>query len=178
MNKKSFYLLAGVACVVLVLMLAFFTGGEEGKPPDVELLKNGDFSRVNANGMPEDWYSDAYIYTPGYTDYSVNNGEATIVNHELNDARFAQRVDVAPESTYCFSGYVRADATDGLGANLSIEGVYVFSDSFYDTGDEWKEVRLYGVTDKKQTSVTVFARLGSYSGEALGSASFRDLSLK
>lgn len=178
MNKKSFYLLAGVACVVLVLMLAFFTGGEEGKPTGVELLKNGDFSRVNANGMPEDWYSDAYIYTPGYTDYSVNNGEATIVNHELNDARFAQRVDVEPESTYCFSGYVRADATDGLGANLSIEGVYVFSDSFYDTGDEWKEVRLYGVTDKKQTSVTVFARLGGYSGEALGTASFRDLSLK
>lgn len=177
MNKKRILLFAGVACLLVILAVAVFGGGESGQPVGVELLENGDFSLVDSNGQPKSWYSDAYIYTPGYTDYTVADGVATIVNHELNDARFAQRVDVEPDSLYCFSGYVRADAADGLGANLSIEGIYVFSDSYYDTGEEWQEVRLYGRTGAQQGSVTVFARLGGYSGEAVGTASFRNLSL-
>ncbi len=178
MNKKRLFLFAGIACAVVILAGILFGRSDSGKPAGIELLENGDFSLVDGNGQADGWYADAYIYTPGYTDYTVGNGVATIVNHELNDARFAQRVDVEPDSLYCFSGYVRADATEGLGANLSIEGIYVFSDSYYDTGDEWQEVRLYGRTGEQQTSVTVYARLGGYSGEAIGSASFRDLSLK
>ena len=177
MNKKRKLLLSAAAVLLLVAAAFLIFGGNDSAQTGVELLKNGDFSRLNSNAMPEDWYADAYIYTPGFTDYSAEDGVITIVNHELNDARFAQRVDVDPESLYCFSGYVRAEATEGLGANLSVEGVYVFSDSFYDTNGEWQEVRLYGRTDKKQTSVTLYARLGGYSGEALGKASFRDLSL-
>ena len=177
MNKKRKLLLSAAAVLLLVAAAFLIFGGNDSAQTGVELLKNGDFSRLNSNVMPEDWYADAYIYTPGFTDYSAEDGVITIVNHELNDARFAQRVDVDPESLYCFSGYVRAEATEGLGANLSVEGVYVFSDSFYDTNGEWQEVRLYGRTDKKQTSVTLYARLGGYSGEALGKASFRDLSL-
>jgi len=178
MNRKRIYLTAVIAAVLLIAAAGLFLGGSSGQPAGIELLKNNDLSRVNEQRIPEDWYVDAYVYSPGYSDYYAENGVATIVNHALNDARFAQRVTVEPDSLYCFSGYVRASATEGLGANLSIEGIYVFSDCYYDTGDEWQEVRLYGRTGEKQTSVTVFARLGGYSGEALGTASFRDLSLK
>ena len=176
MIKKKIGWILGALCA-LVLCAVLLLGGGDKTPLSGELLKNGDFSLLDDNGMPESWYTDAYVHTPGYSDFSVKNGVATIVNHELNDARFVQAVPVNPDSLYCFSGYVRANAIEGLGANLSIEGVYVFSDSLYDTGDEWKELRLYGRTDEKQESVTVFARLGGYSGEAIGSAAFKNLSL-
>ena len=175
MNKKKVYWLGGIA-LALVLCAALLFGGSNKKLSG-ELLLNGDFSRLDSEGMPEEWYTDAYVHTIGFSDFSADNGEITIVNYEPNDARFVQSVDVNPDSLYCFSGYVRANATGGLGANLSVEGIYVFSDSYYDTGDNWQEVRLYGRTGEKQNRVTLYARLGGYSGEAVGTASFKNLSL-
>lgn len=55
--------------------------------------------------------------------------------------------------------------------------MYVFSESVYDSPDEWQYVELYGVTDTDQHEVTVYARLGGYSGESFGTAMFDDLSL-
>lgn len=89
-------------------------------------------------------------------------------------------MEVKPESLYCLSGYIRAEQIpdSGLGANLSVEGLYVFSESVYDTAGEWQYVELYGETGPEQTEVTVFARLGGYSGESRGTAAFDNLSLR
>jgi len=176
-NKKLIYSAAAALAVLVLAIVFLFPAADKGGPLGVELLKNGDFSQVGTKGIPDSWYTDAYIHTAGYTDYEVKDGVATITNNALNDARFAQLVSVDPDSLYCFSGLVRANAVQGLGANLSVDGVYVFSDSYFDTGDEWKEVKLYGRTGAKQTSVTLFARLGGYSGESIGSASFKNLSV-
>ncbi len=172
-KKRLLWIVALAAIAVTALVLALTLPGKKSEIQTGNLLTNGDFS-ADMDG----WYTDAYITMPGYTDYSVADGVATITNHALNDARFVQEVAVQPDSLYCLRGYIRADASDGLGANLSISGIYVFSECVYDTEGEWQEVRLYGRTGESQRSVTIFARLGGYSGEAIGTASFRDITLE
>ena len=112
----------------------------------------------------------------GATEYIVENAE----NFDLNDARFAQTVAVRPNAMYRLSGWIKAaDIFDsGRGANLSVEGVYVFSESVYDTAGEWVYIETYGLTGDEQTDVTIYARVGGYSGESHGgTAAFDDLSL-
>ena len=176
-NRKGIWLGAAALAVVLAALLILLP---RGKKPVAEgnLLTNGDFSQLEADGLPTGWYTDDYVRTPGYTDYSAADGVVTIVNHDRNDARFAQAVDVEPDSYYVLRGEIQAQADQGLGANLSIADVYVFSPSVYDTKGQWETVELYGHTGKKQTQVTVFVRLGGYSGEAVGTASFRNITLE
>lgn len=153
---------------------------------EINLLNNPGFEELDEEKMPLSWYTDAYIRRDGFTVYattgvSPQSGEtaAVITNIGENDSRFAQTVEVEPESLYRLSGYVRAADIDdaGLGANLSVDGVYAFSDSIFDTHGEWQYVETYGETGPDQTSITVFARLGGYSGESVGTAEFDDLSL-
>ena len=148
------------------------------------LLRNGDFREMENDGLPADWFSDAYIQESGYTVFSVQEGDpkhpiaVSIRNIGENDARFAQTVPVEPESLYLLSGYIRADGVEGgHGANLSIEGVYAFSDEYFETADEWVYIEYYGETGPEQKEITVFARLGGYSGMSTGEAAFADLSL-
>ena len=104
---------------------------------------------------------------------------AALTNFGGNDARFAQTVRVEPDSLYRLSGYVRASEVEdsGWGANLSVGGVYLSVEGFFDTEGEWCYTETYGETGPDQTEVTVFARLGGYSGESVGSAWFDGLSL-
>lgn len=148
------------------------------------LLKNGSFQDINEGDMPADWYTDAYILEPSYTDFKTGEGPSEqstsviIQNYRSNDARFAQVVSVEPGSLYCLSGYVRADnVSGGHGANLSVEGIYAFSEKCYDTGGQWQYIEYYGETGPEQDEIVVFARLGGYSGESTGIAAFSDLKL-
>ena len=172
-----------ILLTVLALVLAaagyflFRPAGGEGTYDN--LIVNGDFAPGGASAAG--WYSDAWFRQPDYTEYTIDDSDgftaAHIHNAYPNDARFAQEVSVSPDTLYCLRGLIRADARDGRGANLSIAGNHLYSECLYDTGGEWQEVRLYGRTGKNQRSVTVFARLGGYSGEATGDAWFRDVTL-
>ena len=149
------------------------------------LLENPDFSLLDEEGLPTEWYTDAYILDDGYTVFSTENGDSLhpktveINNIGKNDARFAQVVPVEPNTLYRLSGYIRAEGVEGgHGANLSIEGVYAFSPKIYDSHGEWVHIEYYGETGPDQEYVTVFARLGGYSGESTGRAWFADLSLE
>ena len=169
--------------ITLLLLLAVFPAAAEGTD---NLLVNGDFEALNGQGLPSGWYTDAYVKQDGFTLWEVSDdargGEhsALITNFGDNDARFAQRVDVEPNAFYCLSGYVKVlEMCDyGRGANLSIDGLYVFSDSLYAATEDWVYLELYGQTGPDQHEVTVFARVGGYSGESIGSAQFDDLSLR
>ena len=172
---------------VLLLLLAalmIFSGGALAEEAD-NLLVNPGFEQLDADGLPVGWFTDAYINRVGVTAYSVSesantgNYAAVVENFDMNDARFAQTVEVEPNSMYRLSGWIQAsDILDaGRGANLSIEGVYVFSESLYETDGEWVYIETYGLTDSEQTEVTIFARVGGYSGESQGKAAFDDLSL-
>ena len=65
------------------------------------LLKNGSFQDINEGGMPDDWYTDAYILEPSYTDFKTGEGPSAqstsviIQNYRSHDDRFAQAVTVA-----------------------------------------------------------------------------------
>ncbi len=147
-------------------------------------LYNGDFEELDSDGLPDGWFTDAYRNREGITLYSTTNegrtGNAIVVeNLGLNDARFGQMLTVEPNSIYRLSGYIRADGIldTGRGANLSVSDVYVFSESIFDTAGEWQYVEMYGITGEDQHNLTVYARVGGYSGESIGQASFDDLAL-
>lgn len=182
---KKNKLLFGVLGLILLISLAYFV--MKPKTPskvhyELELLQNGGFDQLNAEGLPLKWDTDAYIKLEGVTRYESIEGQdghgVKISNFEANDARFMQSVAVEPNTLYCLKGLIKAKAEEGLGANLSVQDVYIFSESVYDTSGQWKEVSLYGKTGANQHSLTLYARLGGYSGEAVGEASFDQLSFK
>ena len=168
-------------CAALMLVPAFAAA----ESPD-NLLSNPGFEDLGNDGLPIGWYTDAYLTREGISAFHVaddahTGGFAAVVeNLDMNDARFAQTVKVKPNTMYRLSGWVKADdiLDAGRGANLSIEGVYVFSESLYETNGEWTYLETYGLTDSDQTEVTVFARVGGYSGESMGKAAFDDISLE
>ena len=170
------------AAVLAVCAICFVLFRPSAKTAAVgeNLLINGDFS-AQQDGSPVGWYRDAYAGLTG-SDFEVVETEegtaAHIVNHILKDARFAQTVEVEPETLYWLHGYIKAEAQDGWGANLSIENIYLYSENVYDSAGEWRSVSLYGRTGKDQHSVNVFVRLGGYSGEAIGEAYFREIRLE
>ncbi len=167
--------------IALCLCLMGFATGAFAE----NLLVNGDFEQLDESGFPIGWYEDAYFMENADTLYMLDenayegNNAAMIVSSDMNDARFAQTVSVEPESLYRLSGYIRANYMPdvGIGANLSVEGIYYAIDGFFDTEGDWKEFVVYGETGEEQTEITVFARLGGYGGESSGSASFDNLSL-
>ncbi len=181
MNRKFLFYL--ICCFSLALMLPLT--GALGAAEEENLLENGSFEMLEASGLPAGWFTEAYINTPGYTEYSVSGGardgqNAVLVeNFGANDARFAQIVSVEPSAVYKLNGFVHTEGIPdaGMGANLSVANVYVFSDSVYGTQAGWQELTLYGRTGPDQNTITVFARLGGYSGESEGKAYFDDIRL-
>ena len=146
------------------------------------LLKNSDFSESDG-GFPADWRKEMWLTDTGASLLTLDaDGYAgdcvTVTNVDANDARFAQTVEVKPNTLYRFSGMIRAEGcdTDGYGATLSVENVFVYSDALYDTGGKWEYVELYGRTGPKQKTLTLFARVGGYGTLSRGRASFDNLS--
>ena len=177
-NGKRYALIAAAVLAAGLLCFFVFRPGKTSAPGE-NLLVNGDFSQVGENG-PLGWYKEAYGGLAGSDFEVLESGAgnmAHIVNHMLKDARFAQTVEVEPNTLYHLHGYIRSSAASGWGANLSVEDVYVYTESLFDTDGQWREVSLYGRTGKNQRSINVFVRLGGYSGEAVGEAYFKDISL-
>ena len=151
-----------------------------------ELLVNGSVDEVSAAGYPTGWVQDMWFTEAGVSLLSVEGGGVEgsclrVENVSVNDARWAQVVEVEPNTLYRFSAMVRAEGigASGYGANLSIGGINVYSQMVYDTGGEWVELSLIGRTGPEQTQMAVFARIGGYGDDNLntGVAWFDDLSL-
>ncbi|MBR6766448.1 MAG: phospholipid carrier-dependent glycosyltransferase [Clostridia bacterium] len=147
------------------------------------LFENGDFSLLDGD-MPQGWKKDMWLTDTGisklYVDENGYEGSCiAVVNVDENDARFVQTVSVKPETTYRISAMVKAEncTTGGYGANLSIDGLFTYSDAVYDTAGQWQPVEFYGVTGENQTELTVFARVGGYSGLCTGRAWFDNLEI-
>ena len=89
-----------IALMLTVLVLLFGLALGEGE----NLLKNPGFETLDSNGMPAEWTTEAYRQMIGYTVFDINTdahtGEmcARIENIGTNDARFAQTVEVQPNT--------------------------------------------------------------------------------
>lgn len=181
MNKQKIFALAALVLLLALVIWQFFLPRQKQAEVGVELLKNGSFEDATAEGLPASWLPESYIRGEGITEFGLaagRNGQGIrIVNHSPNDARFAQIIKVLPNTLYRLSGYVKAEAEGGVGANLSVANIYVFSESVFEMDGEWRYLEMYGRTGSNQYEVTLFARLGGYSGEAEGEALFDDLSL-
>ena len=150
------------------------------------LLVNGSVDDVSAAGFPTGWEQDMWFTGEDVSLLSVEGDGVEgsclrVENISINDARWAQVVEVEPNTIYRFSAMVRAEdvGLEGYGANLSIGGVNVYSEMLYDTGGDWVELSLTGRTGPEQTQMAVFARIGGYGDDNLntGVAWFDDLSL-
>ena len=150
------------------------------------LLVNGSVDDVSAAGFPTGWEQDMWFTGEDVSLLSVEGDGVEgsclrVENISINDARWAQVVEVKPNTIYRFSAMVRAEeiGLEGYGANLSIGGVNVYSEMLYDTGGDWVELSLTGRTGPEQTQMAVFARIGGYGDDNLntGVAWFDDLSL-
>ena len=146
------------------------------------LIVNGDFSLVDANGMPEGWARGLWFTDTGvsqlYVDENGYDGNCiAVVNADANDARFTQTIAVEPDSIYRFSCMVKAEncGDEGYGATLSIEDTFTYSDSLLDTHGEWRELTLYGRTGEDQDEVTLMARVGGYGMINTGRAWFDNI---
>lgn len=173
-------------CLCCLLLLCSLNGAERALAQDnPNLIQNAGFEELTAENLPQGYFVDAFRRQPNASQFKSSEelsyrGKRSIYikNNSSNDARFAQTVEVEPNTLYKLSGYIQAGGvTEGKGANLSIEGVYSFTDAVYDSEGEWQYVELYGKTGPQQRKLTVFARLGGYSGESKGYAYFDELSL-
>ncbi|MBQ8159628.1 MAG: phospholipid carrier-dependent glycosyltransferase [Clostridia bacterium] len=172
-----------MSALLLLSCLFPFSGTARGE--ETNLLVNPGFEDVDAQGWPRGWYKEAWFTSEGYTVFDTaeeaHGGSLSASIHNLadNDARFAQTVRVEPNTLYRLDGWILAeDIPDaGWGANLSVEGLYASTEGLFDTDGEWQYVCMWGETDEDQTQVTVYVRLGGYSGESEGLAFFDDLSL-
>ena len=142
------------------------------------LLQNPNFDEGSAYWDADMWRTGDGITSAEWTTRGLQGGALSIQNAQPNDARFIQTVSLAPETTYMLSGYVSTDgAIKAGGAGLSLLNYSSARAHVENTRGHWKKVCLYFRTGAEQTSVTVAARVGYYSGEAQGSARFDSLSL-
>ena len=166
------------AFIALMLLLALPALAEEGP----NLVVNGDFSEIDALGMPKHWIKSMWFTDEGISNLYVSedgyDGNCiVVVNADANDARFTQTIDVEPNSVYRFSCMVKADncGGEGYGATLSFENTFSYSESVLETQGEWRELSVYGRTTDAQTYVTLMARVGGYSSLNTGRAYFDDI---
>ena len=119
-------------CTLLALLMlcALAALAETGN-----LAVNGDFSQVDASGMPDGWqrdmwYTDAGVSRLYVSEDGYDGNCAVVVNADENDARFIQTIAVEPDSYYRFSCMVRAEncGDAGYGATLSFENTFVYSE--------------------------------------------------
>lgn len=151
------------------------------------LVPNGGFETVTADGLPKGWYTSAYRTQEGFSRFTVTNEKAhsglfsaRIVNANPNDARFVCEVPVEPNAMYRVTGYVLVESMleGGNGANLAVEGVYANSTPLFDTGGVWQAVEWYGETGENQHDVQLSVRIGGYSAESQGVAYFDDIAVE
>lgn len=171
MRKLSSFILA------LILIFSLCASAEN-------MLVNPSFSNLSDNGLPENWYTDAWnMQNTQFSVETQEDGENAIVinNFADNDARFVQDIKVKPNTVYKFTCLAKAEGVnniDAMGGCISFLNTSVYSDAVYDTNGEWTPITLYGKTANDQTTLSVCARLGGYSFVSSGKAYFKSFSME
>ena len=174
--------------LILVSLLSLCACDKNSKQAyDENLILNGSFESETGTSVSE-WALDRYNVSAPLDYYQAviqsgapeGNNVLKIHSPENNDARFIQKVNVAPDSYYKLSAFVKTEDIQGVvsdtGANICFLQTYCKS-QFVKADSDWQEIVVYGKTDSKTTEVTVALRLGYYSSDASGVAYFDNVSL-
>jgi hypothetical protein len=147
------------------------------------LVKNSSFEE-GTGGMPSDWISNAYVKSPGITDFKWESDNAhsgnkyvTIINSADNDSKFKQDVSVKENAMYKISCWTKTKnvGTRNKGANISVEGKFETSPDVRGTNGKWENIAMYVKTGKGINSMKVIAGIGGIGSMNTGTASFDDV---
>ena len=117
-EKRRIWVWIGLGLLAVILLATLLWPKRQARELTGEnLLKDGNFAEYALKGSGA-WYEDAYVNRSTYTAYDfvteADGGVSAHIAHMLaNDARFAQIVDVRPDSLYCLEGDVKANAQGG-----------------------------------------------------------------
>ncbi len=178
-----------LAIILIIVSLLTLSACDKNKKQayNENLILNGSFETETGTSVSE-WALDRYNvsaplqYYQAVEETGAPEGKNVLKIHspEFNDARFIQKVQVAPDSYYKLSAFVKTEdiqaSSAETGANICFLQTYCKSE-FVKANSDWQEIVLYGKTDSKTTEVTVALRLGYYSADALGIAYFDNVSL-
>src|SRR5579864_713513 len=177
-------LVAVAALLALTLALALVCAGAAPAHEGVarNLLVNGDFTRGSGDSV-DAWRTDAWILTPGTTDYSripPHDGqpaELKVFTHRDNDARWAQPLSLGP-GCYYISAEARTEdvLTFMVGANVSVLEDGIKSEDLKGTKG-WQRIGLYLKIPARGADIDVALRLGGYMNLSRGAAFFRNASV-
>lgn len=151
------------------------------------LLINGSFEEgeYSPTTNPVGWNKDPWLPADMVWDNTQSRTGSKSVKIDAatpNDVRWLQTVDVVPETVYFLSGWIKTDqvAHDSgpvvAGANLSLYGTWQHTAGVFGTSDWARNGLLFNSEDNHQ--ITAAARLGYWSGTAIGTAWFDDLRLE
>lgn len=151
----------------------------------VNLLANPGFER-GSEDQPEGWATTGWRPGKFLWDSTVARSgrySVKIDASQANDLQWIQKVNVLPSSKYRFTAWVQTlgvghslEAND-VGANLSVDGVYLWSENLKGTND-WTLLSLDIVTGPRDSALTFALRLGCYSGTNTGIVWFDDAFLE
>lgn len=166
--------------VIIFVLIAAMCFSSVGVVADGDnLAKNGNFEKLNSNGLPKKWEFKAYYEDGAITSYCVENDSqrgnvVKITNNQENDARFYQSVSVKPGKTYKISCYVKTENVSGdVGANIGFEAIATRSSGVTGTSD-WTYIEIIATAGDKQKSVDIGIRLGGFGATCTGTAWFDD----
>ncbi len=168
---------------LVCLLVALLVIGAGVALADENLVLNGGFEDSSDGLNPDNWFRDMWYTSGGISDLGIEDSGVDgtkcvrVENLSENDARFAQVIEVEPNTCYRITGKIRAEDIDegSAGASLSIKDTFVGTDYVYDTAGNWTEVSLVGMTAGDQASLTVLCRVGDYGSLTTGAAWFDDI---
>jgi hypothetical protein len=163
---------SGLAILMLIICRSPSWGAKN-------LLHNGDFV-VGSGDSVDGWRTDAWILTPGTTDYrwippaKGQPGEVEVFSLRDNDARWLQSLSLGP-GWYYMSVDIR---THGVlpfftGASISVLEDAIMSQDLRGDND-WRRVGLYLKIGPYNADVDVVLRVGGYMNLTRGEAFFRN----
>jgi hypothetical protein len=141
--------------------------------PAQNLLLNGSFE-LGGSGVPQAWTPGWYVPEDAsfvWPESSAADGSSSVSLQSAhgNDIRWSQLVATTPGEHYQLCGSLKGTAVagvqGGVGANVSLMGAFIRSESFSGTFD-WTKACV-GFT-AEATQVEVACRLGFYGSTAVG----------
>ena len=143
------------------------------------MVVNGDLTKGTGES-PDHWQGDAWQNGPEFSTYTWHHsgngpGELEISNLKANDARWIQKIHLAP-GWYHFSASVRTEGvpSEANGGNLSIIEDGMVSDQVHGSSD-WTPVGFYLKAGAAGADVVLGCRAGGFASLNTGKVFFRDV---